>query len=112
MKITSGCRFAAASTAARPSLAVHVSCPLNVSSVASMSAESRLSSTIRVRSGGIAAGSVVVAWGSRAVGFRRDRQSYDELTSQTDSGAAHLHDAAVHFRERLHERQPYPEPGD
>ena len=50
--------------------------------------------------------------GGRPVRFRRDRQSYDELTSQTDAGAAHLHDAAVHFRERLHERQPDPEPGD
>ena len=76
--------------------------PVSVNSIARLSAESRLSSTIRMRRGAVAAG--LRPDGSRGrggSGAERSRQTHHELAALTDTRAAGFYCAAVHLHQHF-----------
>ena len=103
---------AATSTASRPSWAVRTSLPAIRSSMARLSAASRLSSTTRMRRLEPARELLARRAGARLRGPSAggDRQAHDELAALARAVALRLDGAAVHLDQPLHQRQADAQP--
>ena len=90
---------------ATPSCALCVSWPPSCNSMASDSAPSSLSSTIRMRRPHRRRGVAAAGCGTRLGASGQDRQANDELAAAAESVAVGLDRPAVHLHQRLHQRQ-------